>query len=83
MPIKVLFFATLRDKAGIKMLELEIAPGATVQQLKDIIVQRLPSTRDVIEHCLAAVNHEYSADATEIPADAEVAFFPPVSGGYV
>jgi molybdopterin converting factor subunit 1 len=79
--IKVLFFATLRDKAGTRMLELDIEPGLTVQQLKAVIVQRLPATGEVIEHCLTAVNHEYSDEQAEIPPDAEVAFFPPVSGG--
>jgi molybdopterin converting factor subunit 1 len=79
--IKILFFATVRDKAGTKMLEMEIEPGATVQDLKDAIIQRIPAIRDTIEHCLASVNHEYSADDTEIPLAAEIAFFPPVSGG--
>ena len=81
MHIKVLFFASLRDKAGTKMLELDLEPGATVRQLKGAIIQRLPGIKDTIEHCLAAINHEYSDEHTEIPADAEVAFFPPVSGG--
>jgi molybdopterin converting factor subunit 1 len=79
--IKVLFFATLRDKAGTKMLELDIESGATVRQLKNDVIERLPAVGDFIEHCLASVNHEYSADETEIPQSAEVAFFPPVSGG--
>ena len=34
-----------------------------------------------MEHCLASINHEYRFDESEIPADAEIAFFPPVSGG--
>jgi MoaE-MoaD fusion protein len=32
-------------------------------------------------YSLASVNHEYSGDEAEIPAGAEIAFFPPVSGG--
>ena len=79
--IKVLFFATLRDKAGIKSIELDVAPAATVRTVKDAVIQHFPGIQETIEHCLAAVNHEYSDDAAEIPVDAEVAFFPPVSGG--
>jgi molybdopterin converting factor subunit 1 len=79
--IKVLFFATLRDKAGTKMIEIDIALGATVQDLKNVIVQRFPAIQEAIAHCLASINHEYSADETEIPLAAEIAFFPPVSGG--
>jgi len=79
--IKVLFFATVRDKVGTGLLELDLEPGATVRQLKESIAGRFPATREVMEYCLAAVNHEYCADDAEIPAGAEIAFFPPVSGG--
>ncbi len=30
---------------------------------------------------MAAVNHEYAAEEQVIPPGAEIAFFPPVSGG--
>jgi len=81
--IKVLFFATLRDKTGTKMIEIGLEPRATVRDLKDVIIGRFPAVEETIAHCLASVNHEYSADEAEIPAAAEVAFFPPVSGGLV
>jgi molybdopterin converting factor subunit 1 len=79
--IKVLFFATLREQAGTKMIEMDIEPGATVRDLKNALIRRIPGIRDAIEHCLASVNHEYSDEAAEIPPAAEIAFFPPVSGG--
>ncbi|MGC1376556.1 MAG: molybdopterin converting factor subunit 1 [Anaerolineales bacterium] len=79
--IKVLFFATLRDKAGTKMIEIDVEPGATIRAVKDAVIRRFPGIQESIEHCLAAVNHEYSDEAAEIPPAAEIAFFPPVSGG--
>ena len=79
--IKVLFFATLRDRAGTKSVEMDVEPGATVRDLKNALIRRIPGIRDAIEHCLTAVNHEYSDEAAEIPLAAEIAFFPPVSGG--
>ena len=79
--IKVLFFATLRDKAGTKMIEMDIEPGSTVLDLKKMIIVRFPGIKEAIEHCLASVNHEYSDETAEIPTAAEIAFFPPVSGG--
>lgn len=79
--IKVLFFATLRDKTGIKSIELDVTPGATVRTVKDAVIGHFSGIEETINHCLASVNHEYSADETEIPPDAEIAFFPPVSGG--
>ncbi len=79
--ITVLFFATLRDKAGTKSIALDVAPGATVRAVKDAVIGHFPAVEETINHCLASVNHEFSEDAAEIPPAAEVAFFPPVSGG--
>lgn len=81
--IKVLFFATLRDKAGVRSVELEIAPGTTLSDLKTLLVGRFPhlGDQDLMNHCLASINHDYKFDETVIPDGAEVALFPPVSGG--
>ena len=79
--VNVLFFATLRDKAGVRSVSLELEPGATIGQLKTILIEEFPNLNGLMEHCLAAINHEYRFDESEIPVDAEIAFFPPVSGG--
>lgn len=80
--ITVLFFATLRDKAGTRSTEMEIPPGTNILQLKAMLVEQFPNIDwQLMEHCLASINHEYRFDEDEIPADAEIAFFPPVSGG--
>ncbi|GAB4502880.1 MAG: hypothetical protein Fur0035_24380 [Anaerolineales bacterium] len=82
MKTKILFFATLRDKAGTRAVEMELPPGATIASLKQSLVAQFPNLdAQLMEHCLAAINHEYRFDADEIPAAAEIAFFPPVSGG--
>lgn len=81
--IKVLFFATLRDRAGLRSVELDIPPGLTIEQLKTLLVERYPAlgAQDLLQHCLASINHEYRFDETVIPESAEIALFPPVSGG--
>lgn len=79
--VNVLFFATLRDKAGVRAVGLDIEPGATIGQLKTVLVEKFPNLNGLMEHCLASINHEYRFDESEIPTDAEIAFFPPVSGG--
>ena len=79
--VTVLFFATLRDKAGMRSAELDVEPGATIEQLKTILVGKFPNLDGLMEHCLASINHEYRFDESEIPNAAEIAFFPPVSGG--
>ena len=79
--ISVLFFATLRDKAGVRSINLEIEPFATIEQLKGQLVIIYPNLGGLMEHCLASINHEYCFDESTIPDAAEIGFFPPVSGG--
>jgi molybdopterin converting factor subunit 1 len=79
--VKILFFATLRDKARVRQVELDLEPGATIEVLKTVLVDKFPNLNGLMEHCLASIDHEYCFDETEIPAEAEIAFFPPVSGG--
>ncbi|MGB8214991.1 MAG: molybdopterin converting factor subunit 1 [Anaerolineales bacterium] len=81
MKIKILFFATLRDKVGAKVLELEIPPGTTVAGLKEALVQAYPKMAPARNSIMAAINQEYAQDGQVIPGDAEIALFPPVSGG--
>ena len=81
MQIRVLFFATLREIAKTKELELEVPEGTTLQQLKPMLVKRIPALAPALMTSLASVNKEFAFDADEIPPEAEVAFFPPVSGG--
>ncbi len=79
--VTVLFFATLRDKAGVRSASLDLEPGATIGNLKTALVEKFPNLDGLMEHCLASINHEYRFDESEIPDAAEIAFFPPVSGG--
>ena len=80
--VKILFFATLREQAGgKKIVESEIPYGTTVRDLKASLENTYPGLKDSMPTVLVAVNHEYAANETIIPAAAEVALFPPVSGG--
>ena len=79
--IKVLFFATLRDRAGMKSAELEIPVETTVQGLKDLIVDAYPNLQETMDSVVISINREFAFDETVVPENAEVAMFPPVSGG--
>jgi molybdopterin converting factor subunit 1 len=79
--IKVLLFATLRDRAGTKSLELEIPNDTTVQGLKEQIGRDYPNLKEAMETVLISINREYAFDEAVVPQNAEVAMFPPVSGG--
>ena len=79
--VKILLFATLRDTVGAKTIELELATGATIADLKELLVTTYPKLSSSRNSMLAAINREFAADGQLIPQDAEIAFFPPVSGG--
>ncbi len=79
--IKILLFATLRDRAGTKSLELEIPDQTTVQGLKETIALNYPNLKQAMETVLISINREYAFDEAIVPQNAEVAMFPPVSGG--
>jgi molybdopterin converting factor subunit 1 len=79
--IKILLFATLRDYAGTKTIEMEIPIGTTIQELTDLLIMKYPPLERVKDSMMAAINREYAADGQVIPENAEIAFFPPVSGG--
>ena len=79
--VKLLFFATLRDRAGAKSMELDIPMDLTVQGLKEKISMEYPSLKESMRSVLITINREYAFNDAVIPQNAEVAMFPPVSGG--
>jgi molybdopterin converting factor subunit 1 len=79
--VKVMFFATLRDYVGAKSVELEIPLQTTILGLTDMLVARYPRLEKVRDSMMAAINHEFAGIDQVIPEEAEIAFFPPVSGG--
>ncbi len=81
MLIKVLFFATLKERAGVKETTLELPEAARVEDLKAALAEKFPALEPAMHSALVSVNKEFSFDEDPVPADAEVALFPPVSGG--
>ena len=79
--ITVLFFATLRQHAGTKALQLEVPVSMDVGALKQLLGHRYPNLESSLPTVLVSINREYAFDEAVIPLNAEVALFPPVSGG--
>ena len=79
--VKILLFATLRDYVGSRSVEVSIPDGMTVKGLTDMLVETYPRLLKVKDSMLTAINRVYAADDLVIPDNAEIAFFPPVSGG--
>lgn len=79
--VKILFFATLKERAGTKKSDLEIPDRITVGEFKDLLIDAYPELPKSKANLLVAINKEYAFDAEKIPEGAEIALFPPVSGG--
>jgi molybdopterin converting factor subunit 1 len=81
MKVKVLYFATLRDRAGKPGEHVELSGGATVADLKQHVIELHPELEPGMDTVLASIDKEFAFPEDEIPDGAEVALFPPVSGG--
>lgn len=79
--ITVLFFATFKERAGCKKTTLEIPDTSRVEELKTLLIGQFPGLKDALDSALVSVNREFVFNDDLIPHNAEVAIFPPVSGG--
>lgn len=75
----VLLFARAKELVGRDRIEIE--GPATVGELRERLLEEFPMLAGLLATSAFAVNSEYALDATPIPANAEVALLPPVSGG--
>ena len=79
MTVRVLFFAYLRERCGVREATLDLAPGATVGDLWGTLrarFERLPP-----EPPRFAVNRVYVDKTHPLHDNDELALIPPVSGG--
>jgi sulfur-carrier protein len=81
MTVRVLFFAKARDLAGAASHDLLLADGATVADLRRELGRSIPGLAPLLARLHVAINNDYAADGDTIPQNAEIACFPPVSGG--
>ncbi len=79
--ITVLYFAAARERVGLPRESLELPPGARVTDVLRLLAARHPSLAPLLPHLRVAVNQEFSELEAEVPAGAELALVPPVSGG--
>ena len=85
MKVKILYFASVREKLGREAEEIELPAGvATVAALRGHLRSRGGAYESAFaEKALlrAAVNQDMVQPAAAVKAGDEVAFFPPVTGG--
>jgi molybdopterin synthase catalytic subunit len=81
MRLKVLYFATLRDRVGSKEEMLDMKSGSTVGDFKLAVIKLHPQIEVALHTSICAVNREFAQDEQKLEDGDEVALFPPVSGG--
>lgn len=74
-------FARARDLAETNVIEVVVPQPATVADVRRAMASQYPQLAPISGALLVAVNAAYAADADLLPPGAEVACFPPVSGG--
>jgi molybdopterin synthase sulfur carrier subunit len=85
MKLTVLYFARLREALQRERETVEVPPGVvTVTDLRSWLVGRgepWASAFADVKRVRAAVDQSMAQDATPLREGAEIAFFPPVTGG--
>jgi molybdopterin converting factor subunit 1 len=81
MTVTVRLFAGARDLAGTDSLQVELCDGATVGDLRRRLALAHPKLSRLLARSSIAVRDEFADDTLPLPAGAEVAVLPPVSGG--
>ena len=81
MNVQIRFFALARELAETGDATLELPEAATVADLRKSVARRWPALAALSSQVMIAVNSQYANDSASVPAHAEVAFIPPVSGG--
>lgn len=81
MTATVLLFASIAEKAGVRKLNVDLPPGATVAVVREQVLDRFPQLRDFVPTLLYALDEEYVRDTAVVCDGATLALIPPVSGG--
>jgi molybdopterin converting factor small subunit len=81
MKLSVRLFARARDAAGSERVTVELPEGARVADLRAALAAQSANLRALAPCLLVAVGTDYADDRLLLLPEADVACFPPVSGG--
>jgi molybdopterin synthase sulfur carrier subunit len=81
MKARVQFYAQLRDLAGIREQDVDLAEGATVGDLLSQIYAQHPSLRAHDKSILIGAGLEFVDRNYQLKSGEEIAIMPPVQGG--
>jgi molybdopterin converting factor subunit 1 len=79
--VTVQLFARAADLAGGPRVELDLPEAATIGDLRAALIRARPELAAIAAKLLVAMGQNYVRDHDLIQPGAEIACFPPVSGG--
>lgn len=82
MRVTVQLFARLRELAGRREWTCEVPSGSTAADVWRALAAAYPAVAELAPAVSCAVNADFAAMATEVHDGDDVAFLPPVSGGF-
>ena len=83
MKLTVRYFASIREALG-PVESIDVADGSTVGSVRDLLIARGGAHASALARqrtLRSALNQVLCDEVTAVPAGAELAFFPPVTGG--
>ena len=83
MKLTVRYFASIREALG-PVESVDVAVGSTVGSVRDLLIARSGAHASALARqrtLRSALNQVLCDEVTAVPAGAELAFFPPVTGG--
>ncbi len=81
MKLDVRLFAQARDLAGAEHVSVELPDSSTVADLRAAVAAQYPQLAPLTRNLLIAIGTDYASNETMLSPDADIACFPPVSGG--
>ncbi len=79
--LRIKLFATLRDRAGQNVAEVETPVPTTMQEVLTALAEQYPGLKESLPAALIAVNKQFALPDSVVHEQDEIALFPPVSGG--
>lgn len=79
--VRLLFFARAAELSGTSQAAVTLPRGAKLAQLQALVWERWPGLQPLAAYLHWAIEGRYAQPTDPVPRNAEVACFPPVSGG--
>jgi len=81
LKVKLLLFASLKDIAGRRDLEMKLDDGSTLRHVTEKLASLYPEIGRMQNSVRIAINQEFADENISLNNGDEIAFLPPMSGG--